>query len=85
MKNILKFILLIFTLSFICCKKLSPEIIKNAPSPIDYIYYKGDAGIYKEKVYKFEYNGHHYIRFSERHSSIVHDPDCPCRNYSKID
>lgn len=34
------------------------------------------------KVYKFQYNGHNYIMFSESKwaNGVVHDPDCPCQN-----
>lgn len=55
--------------------------IDNVPSPVDYVYYKGNGspGVYKEPVFKFEYNGHQYIRFGEYQSTcIVHDPDCKC-------
>ena len=32
------------------------------------------------RVYKFNYNGHTYIMFSNGRSEngVVHDPDCPC-------
>jgi hypothetical protein len=48
--------------------------------PKGYIYYKGVSGsIYGEPVYRFDYNGHQYIRFGEYQSvTVVHDPDCKC-------
>lgn len=31
------------------------------------------------KVENFIYNGHKYIMFGN-YQSVVHDPDCPCKN-----
>ena len=49
-------------------------------SPVEYIYYHGVGGnTYGDPVYKFEYNGHKYIRFGEYQTTcVVHDPDCEC-------
>jgi hypothetical protein len=65
---------------FVGCAK-NPSHNDNVPSPVDYVYYKGNGspGVYKDPVIKFEYNGHQYIRFGEyRSTCVVHDPDCKC-------
>lgn len=36
------------------------------------------ASDYTPPAFRFDYEGHCYIRFGDRRDGYVHDPDCPC-------
>ena len=76
----------VFTILIISLNSCEPQSAYDKNKRVNYthevVFFHIDGWCdFSRDIYLFEYKGHKYIQFGDHeYQTIVHDPDCPCRN-----